>query len=142
MQRIDRIPLTQILDEMEASIRGAAEAARRTEEAAGSARQAASLAAKASEQSERLAEETAKAARAAVEEVMARLETEAGESEKLLKLIDVMRVEMEEILESVDSDIELRPEIRDRLKKYIESGGKKTEYRTAEEVAKSLGLEW
>ena len=62
---VDKIhvkPLPDILDEMDANIRAAAEAARRAEEAAKAAREAAKAATKASEIAEARADEVAKKA--------------------------------------------------------------------------------
>lgn len=162
-----RVPLSNILDEMDSNIRSVIEAARRAEEAAKAARDAAASATKASDEAVKRAEDaqaagekaakeatraatraaakaekTAKAARVAAEEAIADLATEAEGREKLLRLLDVIRVEMEEVLESVDSGLDLRPEIKEKLQQYLEHRGDKTDYRSAQAVAESLALEW
>lgn len=59
-----------------------------------------------------------------------------------LAVIDVLREDIGELLEDPDRGLELRDEVKDRLKKCIALGSKDQKRHVASDVAKSLGLVW
>jgi dUTPase len=59
-----------------------------------------------------------------------------------LAIINVLREDIEEILEDPDRGLELRDEVKDRLRKCLIQSSKGQERHTASDVAKSLGLVW
>jgi uncharacterized protein (DUF433 family) len=85
VERIHAKPLPDILDEMDANIRAAAEASRQAEEAAKAAREAAKAATKASDLAESRAEEARKAGEEAVEEAMQAVAEAAAKAEDTAK---------------------------------------------------------
>ena len=59
-----------------------------------------------------------------------------------LATIDVLREDIEELLGEPDQGLELREEIKERLRQRLLLRNKERPARTASDVAKGLGLVW
>lgn len=70
------------------------------------------------------------------------LKEQIRELNNRLAIVDVLREDIEELLVDVDQGLELKDELRERLKQYMRLSRKEVGARTASDVARHLGLSW
>jgi len=70
------------------------------------------------------------------------LREEVRELNKRLMAVDVLREDIEEILQAPDQGLELKGEVKERLRRCLLVRGREAGTRTASDVARDLGLVW